>query len=213
MIPTSQWETGQIWRDLYHVYVDEHAAAPSRLQVSVGLYDPRGERPLAAVGPDGAVMSMVLIGEARLAAPRSPAPTPPVPLRVPLAEGIVFSGHGHDPHPALPGATLNVTLYWQATDTPSRDYTVFVHLLGPDGVQVAGADGPPVEDFYPTSLWRSGDRVEDQHVMSLPGDMPAGTYRIAIGLYDPTTGQRLARLDGRGDSIEWPIQVGADPGP
>jgi hypothetical protein len=54
---------------------------------------------------------------------------------------------------------------------------------------------------YPTSQWEAGDQVEDVHAISLPADLVPGSYTIAVGLYNPATGQRAARLDGLGDSI------------
>jgi hypothetical protein len=217
MIPTSRWKPGQVWHDVYHVYVpargtiegDENATAPARLRVLVGLYDAQTARPLPAAGPDGVPMEMVIVGEARLAAGQTMPRQPPVPLEVVLTDGITLVGYGIDPEPATPEDVLHLTLYWQATGTPSLDYTVFVHLLGPNGSQIAGADGPPVAGDYRTSLWQAGDQIEDLHIMPLPPDLPPGTYHIVIGLYDPVTGLRLARLDGEGDSIGWPLVVEA----
>jgi hypothetical protein len=209
MIPTSRWKAGQIWRDVYHVYVNADADAPTRLRVNVGLYDAQAGRTLAASGPDGVPMQMVIVGEARLGSDQAASLQPPTLLEVALADGITFTGYGLDPQPAAPGDEVRVTLYWQATATPSQDYTVFVHLLGLDGSQVAVADAPPVGNDYPTSLWREGDQVEDPHLMLLPAELLPGVYRIAIGLYDPVSGIRLARLDGAGDSIAWPLTVTA----
>ena len=209
MIPTSRWQAGQIWRDVYHVYVNADAETPTRLRVNVGLYDAQAGRALAASGPDGMPMQMVIVGEARLGSDQAASLQPPALLEVALADGIILTGYGLDPQPAVPGDEVRVTLYWQATATPSQDYTVFVHLLGPDGSQVAVADAPPVGNDYPTSLWREGDQVEDPHIMPLPSELLPGTYRISIGLYDPVTGVRVARLDGTGDSIAWPLTVTA----
>ena len=86
---------------------------------------------------------------------------------------------------------------------------MFVHLLNQDGQQVAGADGPPAAGDYPTPMWRIGDQVDDQHIITLPGDLAPGSYQIAVGLYDPTTGARVARLDGAGDSVSLPVTVRA----
>ena len=136
MIPTSQWpctvrpghvQTKQIWRDVYHVFVNKDAAAPTRLRVSVGMYDTEAGHPLPARGPDGASLEMVLVGEARLTTDQPSPLGPPVTLEMHWADGIALVGY------SLDSRTLNLTLYWQATDTPSQDYTVFVHLLDESG--------------------------------------------------------------------------------
>jgi hypothetical protein len=76
--------------------------------------------------------------------------------------------------------SLSVTLYWQATGSVSRDYTVFVHLSSPEGELVAQHDSPPL---LPTSLWIPGGQVIDAHVLVLPADLPPDEYQIRLGLY------------------------------
>ena len=79
-------------------------------------------------------------------------------------------------------------LYWHTNTSPTADYTVFVHLIDADGNLVAQADSPPATGAYPTSLWDSGETIIDTR--TLP-DLPPGQYTLRLGLYDPTTGQRL----------------------
>ena len=204
-IPTSRWQPGQVWRDEYHVFPRAGAAAPTRLRVRASLYDPQAGADLPAAGVDGVPIDLLLVGEAVLANPAGP-PTPSQPLAVALAEGISLLGYDA-PARARPGDRLPVLLYWQAAGMPAQDYTVFVQLLDPAGVQVAGADGPPVNGDYPTGLWRAGDWVDDLHWLALPEGVPAGGYTIAVGLYDPQSGRRVPRLDGQGDAIQWPLLV------
>ena len=40
--------------------------------------------------------------------------------------------------------------------------------------------------------------ISDLHTLSLGPDLPAGEYHLAIGLYDPETGQRVGVVDGNG---------------
>ena len=100
------------------------------------------------------------------------------------------------------GETLTVTLYWETrTASPMRDYTAFLHLLGPvnpaSGTTVwAGQDSPPLGNSYPTSRWQQGEVIVDRHELTLPAEMPAGTYPLEVGLYDPKAGgTRLNVLD------------------
>jgi hypothetical protein len=94
--------------------------------------------------------------------------------------------------------TLYLTLYWQSTHSIPNDYTVFTQLLGPDGQVWAQWDNPPQAGRYPTSAWSAPDRVVDRYVLTLREGAPPGNYRLLAGMYDPTTGQRLAAtLNGR----------------
>jgi hypothetical protein len=207
LVPTSRWQPGQIWRDSYHVYPDTATASPLRLRISADLYDATTDASLDASGPDGQPMAVVIVGDAWLDAFR-PAPMEPAHLlTVPFADGIEFVGYDQAPQPARPGDTLDATLYWRATGTPGLDYTVFVHLLDGQGNQVAGGDAQPVAANSPTSGWRAGDEIADPHAVLLPPDLSPGTYRLAVGLYDPASGARLPRLDGSGDSVSWDVKV------
>ncbi len=85
----------------------------------------------------------------------------------------------------------SLTLYWQATQPVENDYTVFVHLVGPDGQIWAQHDAAPGGGFFPTSFWQRGDTVADTHELTLREGAPAGDYRLLVGLYRPDNGTRL----------------------
>jgi hypothetical protein len=106
------------------------------------------------------------------------------------------------------GDVLRLALYWRAVDPPvDASYTVFTHLLDDAGELVAGHDGLPGSGASPTDRWQAGQVVEDVHDIALPRELPAGSYRLTVGMYDAASGQRLpARgYDGRelpGDEVE-----------
>ncbi|HIE37514.1 MAG TPA: phospholipid carrier-dependent glycosyltransferase [Anaerolineae bacterium] len=196
MVPTSLWRPGQVWRDPYRVEVAEDAAAPSRLRVEVGLYDPK----------TGRTLGVVAVGEAKLAPPAAVA-EPAHPLTVELADGVTLRGYDLAPEVAAPGEVVTLTLYWEAREAPAVDYQVFVHLLGEGLEPVAQGDAPPLGGDYPTGLWAPGEVIVDPHPLLLPEDLPPGRYRLSVGMYDLETMARLARLDGSGDAIELPTPL------
>jgi hypothetical protein len=71
------------------------------------------------------------------------------------------------------------------------NYQVFVHLLDAQGNKVAQRDGQPVQWLRPTSTWQPGEELADRYGLWLPETFPTGSYTVAVGLYDPVTGQRL----------------------
>jgi 4-amino-4-deoxy-L-arabinose transferase-like glycosyltransferase len=196
MVPTSLWQSGQVWRDHYCVKVDPDAAAPSLLRVEVGLYDPQTEQDLGSVR----------VGEAKLAPPGTQA-LPDHALEVELTDGIALRGYDLSAQSTAPGGAITLTLHWEARGAPSADYQVFVHLVGTGPEPVAQGDGPPLLGDYPTRVWSSGELVVDPHVVALPADLPAGQYRLLVGMYDLETLARLPRLDGAGDAIEIPDAI------
>jgi hypothetical protein len=92
-----------------------------------------------------------------------------------------------------------LSLFWQ-TDTPlPADYTVFIHLRAPDGFVRGQADGPPVSGRYLTTAWSPGEIVQDIH--PLPFDDFGQIDHLAIGLYNPLTGQRLPAFGPNGQRL------------
>lgn len=126
-------------------------------------------------------------------------PLPPVPdqaLNVLWQDGPTLVGHAALPAALSPGEPLMLRLVWTTATPLAANYTVFVHLIGPDGQIVAQSDRAPEDGFYPTSSWALHDRVEDVHMLPLPTELPAGEYRLVVGWYRVETGARVLLKDG-----------------
>jgi hypothetical protein len=88
---------------------------------------------------------------------------------------------------------LTLDLMWYTPDGAKGDYSVFVHVYpadDPDAAQVAQTDTRPGGNALPPGNWLPG-LVRDTITVNLDM-MPAGTYRVAFGLYDPVTFARLS---------------------
>lgn len=102
---------------------------------------------------------------------------------------------------------LQLTLLWRALEGNSPvDYQVFTHLLSEDGRLIAQHDGPPVGGTRPTTGWVSGETIVDLHPMAFYDAAYTGPARIAVGLYDPRTGQRVFTDTGP-DHVVLPITI------
>jgi hypothetical protein len=89
-----------------------------------------------------------------------------------------------------PGPNLRLTLYWQANDDITSDYTTFLHLRN-EANEIAGQkDSRPASGQYPTSLWSAGEVIIDEIVLPLD-QVSSGRYRLVVGLYELETGNRL----------------------
>ena len=86
---------------------------------------------------------------------------------------------------------ITLHLYWQANNSLSDDYQVFVHVFDETGTRIAQRDSSPVDGRYPTSQWRSNVLIDDQHVLQLPASLSSGIYTIRVGLYRLPAGERL----------------------
>lgn len=87
---------------------------------------------------------------------------------------------------------LQLTLEWRSLRSMDKDYQIFVHAYDQRGRLVGQADHSPVGGFYPTSTWPPGELVQDRIALELPPELDTGNYRLAVGLYDWRTGERLS---------------------
>jgi hypothetical protein len=190
---TILWNPGEVVVDRYPVPV--FLNAPDGIYwLDVGLY-PSGQitAPALPLVKDGAVLpsSSILLGPVKVGG--QPAisipPAAPEQSRDDQFGGLIaLDGYSMRLDPE--SQTLLLNLYWSPINPVPLDYTLFIHLTDPAETVVAQADGPPVSGLYPTSFWDAGEQIFDRRQIPLT-DLPAGTYQIRLGWYDPTSGQRL----------------------
>ena len=96
------------------------------------------------------------------------------------------------------GEAVVLILYWQNTGKIEKDYQVFTHLVDANGQNVAGYDAQPRQGYSPTSRWGLGEKLADSAVIPIDASVPAGEYKLELGLYVAETMERLPVLDGTG---------------
>ncbi len=173
--PTSIWRPGQGWRG------QTTFRLPIRAQVG------KAQLSLQLIGPGGVPLTAPVPLTVLRVQPTDRSFVPPQPQMVRQAnfdDKAILVGADLAPGPLAPGGTLRLILHWQAVSEMDIPYTVFVHLLGPDGQVVAGRDSQPVSGTRPTTGWVPGEYIADPHEMPLPSDLPPGSYVIEVGLYD-----------------------------
>lgn len=109
---------------------------------------------------------------------------------------------------AQPGETAELLTIWQVTDPAAvgpivppaftTDAVMFTQVLGADGRPFAQQDSLEA----PSWSWQAGDIILQIHPVSLPPDLPAGSYPVIVGWYDRLSGQRLAVLDESGQPVD-----------
>ncbi len=117
--------------------------------------------------------------------------------------------------PAQPDAVdacwLELVLYWQAQQAMNVDYTVFVHVLGPDGQILGQRDSAPDSGAYPTRHWSAGEVVADPVRIPLPPEHAREPLEVIVGMYRLDTGQRLPVVDAQGQIVDDKILLGRVP--
>ena len=85
---------------------------------------------------------------------------------------------------------VTLTTFWRVTDQLPPQLSQFTHILNAAGDIVTQADRLMVT----SQSLRAGDIVAQIHHLTLPENLSAGSYRIAIGLYTQPDGKRLPVL-------------------
>jgi len=190
--------------------------ARQQFDVSIYPYTPGGSYHFQIENQDARQASPISFGKLRVTTtkPLPRAKEAPIASYARLEDGIEFLGYALTNTSGLPvdilypGETVVVDLYWRAQSKISRNYTVFVHLVGQaynpatQGPVWGGHDSQPLEGGYPTAQWFVNEVVIDRHVLTLDAQAPAGDYELEAGMYLLDTMKRLAVLDRRGNIVD-----------
>jgi hypothetical protein len=199
--PTSGWQEGQAWRgqSTFRLPIQTQ---PGDAGLGIQLLGPGGEE----LGPPVPLASVEVLDTGRVFA----RPEPQVVQPAVLDGKAALVGADLAPSPAQVGEPLGVVLYWQALAEMDVPYTVFVHLLGPDGRLVAGHDSEPAGGARPTTGWVPGEYVADAHELAIPAGLDPGEYAIEVGMYDAGLQSlpRLPVLDDGGQAVSDHVILG-----
>jgi hypothetical protein len=191
--PTSQWQPGDILNVPCDLAID--AAVPAgAYRLSVNLLDEDGNALLSDPLP---FAELNVAGREHSFS----APDPEYPMPAQLGAAVVLLGYDLNETTAEPSDILRLTLYWRAQQRMELRYTVFTHLLDETGRIWGQLDGLPCGGDCPTTGWLEGEFITDEYAIEVAAEAPAGTYRIGVGMYDPTTMQRLLASDHLGTRL------------
>ncbi|MBI5565451.1 MAG: glycosyltransferase family 39 protein [Chloroflexi bacterium] len=90
------------------------------------------------------------------------------------------------------GSKLVFSTKWLAHNPIESRRRIFAHLIDPvTGQAIAQHDGLDA----PAQFWQAGDEIVQGHSMLIPLDTKPGHYELWLGMYNPTTGQRVIQID------------------
>ncbi|NLF66229.1 MAG: hypothetical protein GX579_16685 [Chloroflexi bacterium] len=188
--PTSRWEAGSRLRDDRALLVPAVVAGQNNSAVESGRY----RLLLELMDGEGQAAGEAL--ELSAVTVEAPVRTFDLPIAASatsaqFGELATLAGYTLSAGEIRPGEELSLALYWRAEGTTATGYTVFVHLVGPDGEIVAQRDQPPAGGSRPTTGWLPGEIIADEYSLTVPAGAPPGLYRLRVGIYDPAAGERL----------------------
>jgi hypothetical protein len=107
------------------------------------------------------------------------------------------------------GGQLHLDLVWRAAQQMTKDYTVFVQVIGPDGKLYGQVDSQPVQGARPTSGWDEGEEIHDAYAFYVDTTGPEGVYRVILGWYLLEDMSRLPVVDASGRAVGDFYEVGS----
>jgi len=201
--PTSLWKPGEVLLDRHRIDVPVDAP-PGPYELQAGMYQ--------LVGSEAETIGSLRLNGSVGGRPPASAINATVanPFYANLDDLVLLVGYELAGQRLIGGGQaafsvaeqvdgLQVTLLWQAARPMSANLTVFIHLLSDEGAIVAQTDSQPFSGHYPTSVWTQGELLADTYSLILPPELPAGPYRIVVGLYIAQTQSRLPAYNEVGE--------------
>jgi 4-amino-4-deoxy-L-arabinose transferase-like glycosyltransferase len=193
------WRIGDRFATPFKIPVDCRAL-DQEAPFNVSLHPSEDESPIASwTGPEIAIVA------GRTFTPPDEMTALNVEFRHNFATLV---GYRLEPHKPRANEPFTLTLVWRAGETGNTPYTTFVHVTQPHAMQpIAQHDSWPKMGLKPTNTWAPQEIIVDRH--PLPG-LPAGSYTLRIGLYNPE-GIRLQRAGGgpagSKDRLDLPLSI------
>jgi hypothetical protein len=97
------------------------------------------------------------------------------------------------------GNQITVGLWWVARQTLPVDYSVSVFLMNEAGEIISPQDAPPPS---PTSGWQPDQIHYDPHTYTLPDNLEAGEYSLAVRVYWYAEADKPLVTSSGGDLLE-----------
>ncbi len=181
--PTSQWRRGEVMVDAHQLQMPPTARSGFYL-LSLRLVN--------ATSGD-IVSDRVILGKLEFVERARDFDMPEVQHRVgvPLGGMAQLMGYDLPQEQVAAGDSFPLTLYWRALDEMNTSYTVFVHVVGPDGIIRGQWDSVPGKATLPTTGWVKDEVITDEYLVPMDEDAPPWQYTILVGMYDPKTDERV----------------------
>ncbi len=184
--PLTEWPAEGYARMDYNVDVLP-GMPPGDYTLALSLFDWETLEPASVLGADSnPVGPEFVLGQVRVLPP-SRAPDVaglgvPEDARVQRCGALGLWSMTADRAQAAPGDVVALRWVWEALDAMPVSAMATVSLRDAAGAVVRTWYLPPTASWWPTDLWRPGDRWIGQPILRLPGSVESGDYVLRVGL-------------------------------
>jgi hypothetical protein len=126
-----------------------------------------------------------------------------ISLRLKNDQGEIVANFDHFPFPA-PSSKYRLIL------TARDRYQIKPNIDNLDNISEDDLAVYPAKGMVPTNGWPVGNTMREVTTMIVPTNLPAGTYHLYIGFYDPDTSIRLPIRGGQQQMDEFmlaPVEI------
>lgn len=184
---TTTWQPGSVYADTYYLRLDPFFGGNFPLKLHVQWWSDAEARHITPVDAVGDPIPSVLLEMGALTFPRMAmdalASLTTIEPRLREFGGLLRLDQFN-----FDRETYQTTLIWEAMRPMEVDYTMFVQILNSENEIVGQHDTRPA---LPTRFWNFGERYLTDHILLTDGPLPAGKYRVIVGVYQLETMERL----------------------
>jgi hypothetical protein len=199
--PTTIWPSGAYGHWAYLAYVLP-GTPPGEYWIEVGLFEPGTWRGLNVLDEAGRIVGLsTRVGPVQIAQPRRQPDVDTLEVERRLDRDVTPAlrclGSTFSTESAQAGEAVDITLFWQAKQRPTTDYTLQLSLVSDKEGFVLAGDLPLGRHAHPPTSWGDGEVVRSPHRLRIPAAVLAGSYAV-----------EGAVLDEQGSPVGRPIALG-----
>ncbi len=170
--------------------------AQSQIQQTRPFFDRHGETPLA---------QFIVLAASQIITPLLLGHPPLNTLNYTFGSEAQLRGYHLSEQWLRPGQPMTLTLYWHLLNHQPAPDSIFIHVIDPEGNQVAQFDRYFLRDW---ERWRGEGLFITHHEITLSSDIAANTYFIRLGLFNPYSGYRYPILNSEGQTTADAVHLG-----
>jgi hypothetical protein len=116
-------------------------------------------------------------------------------------DNLLLHGYTIVPEDLRGGMVLRPVVEWASLQSSDEHYAMTVRVVDAWGHVWVEQDGEPQEGELPTTKWQAGKNIGDQYALALPPTMPAGEYKVTVGVHISGTQDYLRAVNQVGESL------------
>jgi hypothetical protein len=195
---TSSWWLDELVTNVYDLLVPD-GTPPGQYALEVVVYDPESLTRLKVLDANGAPQgTIVKLGNIEVSRPLSPPPVASLGIQHELTADwgeVKLLGYDLASEAVAPGATLSLSLYWQALADVQGDYFILICVRDQTDQVWGQVRERPAAGSHPTTLWQEGEVLRDRYELPLSAETPAGQYQLTVGLVNAATESPIGESD------------------